>query len=189
LNPHDELRALCDLFPDGPPLFAQVEHVPSATTPEPYKSMLVHDQHMTVTMERYHGTSVDVQVLAERLLGDVYARKILLLKHGTSVPVQFGIVRFNLSYVTEPVRREILAKQTPLGRVLIEHNVLRHIDLGAILQFTAGPGLAAALQMPEGDRTYGRLATIFCNHQPAVDLLEISAPLTESRRSAVGSQT
>lgn len=177
MNPHDELRALCDLFPDGPPLFAQVEHFPKTATPEPYRSLLVHDQHMTVTMERYHGTSVDVQVLAERQLGDIYARKILLLKHGTSMPVQFGLVRFNLNYVTEPVRQEILGKQTPLGRVLIKHNVLRHVDLGAILQFTAGPGLAAALQMPEGGRTFGRLATIFCDHQPAVDLLEISAPL------------
>ena len=25
--------------------------------------------------------------------------------------------------------------------------------------------------------TYGRLATIFCNHQPAVDLLEVAAPV------------
>lgn len=177
MNPHDELRALCDLFPDGPPLFAQVEHIPKAVVPEPYKALLVHDQHMTVTMERHHGTTVDVRVLAERQLGDVYARKILLLKHGTDVPVQFGIVRFHLNYVTEPVRQEILAKQTPLGRVLIKHNVLRHVDLGAILQITAGPGLATDLGMTEGDRTYGRLATIFCDHQPAVDLLEISAPL------------
>lgn len=177
MNPHDELRALCELFPDGPPLFSQVEHIPKAVTPEPYYSLLVHDQHMTVTMERHHGTMVDVHVLAERHLGDVYARKILLLKHGTQIPVQFGLVRFNLAYVTEPVRQEILSKQTPLGRVLIKHNVLRHVDLGAILQLTAGPGLAEVLHMPEGGRTYGRLATIFCNHQPAVDLLEVSAPL------------
>ena len=74
-------------------------------------------------------------------------------------------------------RREIIAGRTPLGRILINHNVLRHIDLGAILQITAGPGLAAALAMPVGNVTYGRLATIFCDHQPAVDLLEISAPL------------
>jgi hypothetical protein len=31
--------------------------------------------------------------------------------------------------------------------------------------------------MPVGGKTYGRLATLFCNHQPAVDLLEVSAPL------------
>lgn len=177
MNAHDELRALTDLFPDGPELFEQVEHLPSAVTPEPYKTLLVHDHHMTVAMEQFHQTTVDVRVLAAREMDDVYARKIVLLKHGTDIPVQFGIVRFHFKYVTDDVRREILGGQIPLGRVLITHNVLRHIDLAAILQFTAGPGLASALQMPVGGKTYGRLATIFCNHQPAVDLLEISAPL------------
>ncbi len=177
MNPLDELRSLTSLFPDAEPLFQRVDHIPSSTTPEPYKTMLVHEHHMTVTMENYHQSPVEVRVLAQRQDGDVYARKILLLKRGTSDVVQFGIVRFNLNYVTETVRREIIAGQTPLGRILINHNVLRHIDLGAILEIAAGPGLARALQMPAGAVTYGRMATIFCNRQPAVDLLEISAPL------------
>jgi hypothetical protein len=61
--------------------------------------------------------------------------------------------------------------------VLINHNVLRHIDLGAVLRITAGPELARILRMEAGGITYGRMATIFCNQQPAVDLLEISVPL------------
>jgi hypothetical protein len=178
MNPLDELRSLTDLFPQPEPLFARADHIPSSLTPEPYKMMLVHDHHMTVTMETYHRSPVEVRVLAQRQDGDVYARKILLLKQGTDAVVQFGIVRFNLNYVTDAVRREIIAGQTPLGRILINHNVLRHIDLGAILEIAAGPGLAQLLKMPEGAVTYGRLATIFCNRQPAVDLLEISAPLT-----------
>jgi hypothetical protein len=87
-------------------------------------------------------------------------------------------VRFVFDYVTPAVRDEIVAGETPLGRILINHNVLRHVDLGAILELTAGPALADVLRMPTGQVTYGRLATIFCNHQPAVDLLEVSAPLT-----------
>jgi hypothetical protein len=177
MNPLDELRSLTHLFPSDEPLFVKAEHIPSAVTPEPYKTMLVHDQHMTVAMETYHGTSVDVRILNRRLDGDLYAREILLLKHATEIVVQYGIVRFNLNYVTEAVRHEIIAGETPLGRILINHNVLRHIDLGAILEITAGPRLAAHFQMPIGATTYGRMATIFCNHQPAVDLLEISAPL------------
>ncbi|MEX0715060.1 MAG: hypothetical protein WD066_00660 [Planctomycetaceae bacterium] len=177
MNPHDELNALADLFPEGDALIASAEHIPSALTPEPYKTLLVHDQHMTVTMEAHHGAKVDVRILDRRLDGDLYSRKIVLVKQGTKRVVQFGIVRFDLRYVTAAVRDEILKGETPLGRVLIEHNVLRHIDLGAILRITAGPGLAEALGMPVGEVTYGRLATIFCNHRPAVDLLEISAPL------------
>lgn len=177
MNPLDELHALTSVFPTDLPLFRQAVHIPSSTTPEPYRTMLVHEHHMTLAMEQYHGGPATVEVLDRKLEGDVYSRMILLRKPMTEEPIQFGLVRFNFQYVTGPVREEILAEQIPLGRVLIQHNVLRHIDLGAILEVSAGPGLARLLQMPEGALTYGRLATIFCNRQPAVDLLEISAPL------------
>ena len=177
MNPHDELKALIGLFPDDRPLIEQAEHIPSAMTPEPYKTMLVHNQHMTVTMESYHKSPVEVRVLDRRLEEDSYCRKIILLKQGTDDVVQFGIVRFDLKAVSAAVREEILSANIPLGRVLIEHDVLRHIDLGAILRITSGPGLSDALQMPLHGQTFGRLATIFCDGRPAVDLLEISAPL------------
>jgi chorismate-pyruvate lyase len=177
VNPHDELQSLIDMFPDAEPLLADAEHVASQTLPEPYRRMLAHNHHMTVTMESYHRCPVDVRILERRLDGDFYNRKIVLLKHGTDHVVQFGLVRFDLSYVTQAVRDEIIAGEKPLGRVLIDHNVLRHIDLGAVLRITAGSALAECLQMPEGGVTYGRLATIFCNRHPAVDLLEITAPL------------
>ena len=172
-----ELKSLLDLFPDTPPLLNEAEHVASSTTPEPYKSLLVHEHHMTVTMENYHHSRVEVRVLDRNRDEANYARKILLLKQGTEDVVQFGIVRFNFQYVTEQVKREIMDENIPLGRVLIAHNVLRHIDLNAILRVACGPTLARHFGCPENARTYGRLATIFCNNLPAVDLLEISAPL------------
>lgn len=177
MNPHDELRSLLEAFPDNGGIVAQAEHIPASQTPEPYKTLLVHDQHMTVTMEKFHGASVDVEVLARHLEGDVHTRQSLLRCSRTGRVVQYGIVRFHLDYVTQAVRDEILAGSIPLGRVLIQHNVLRHIDLGAILRITAGPRLAALMEIPEGTVTYGRLATIFCNRAPAVDLLEISSPV------------
>ena len=178
MNPLAELHALVELFPDAEPLIARAEHVAAPLMPEPYRQMLAHEHHMTVTMEQYHGGPVDVSVLARRSDGDLYCRKILLTKRGTDQVVQFGIVRFDFQYVTAAVKSEILSEEIPLGRVLIRHNVLRHIDLGALLRIEAGPGLAKLLQMPEKGLTYGRLATIFCNGRPAVDLLEITAPLT-----------
>ena len=180
MNPLDQLNVLTSLFPGGQLLIEKAEHVPAALLPEPYQQMLAHDQHMTVTMEEYHRTAVDLEIIDRRLDDDLYARKIILTKTGTGIPVQFGIVRFNFQYVTAAIRDEIAKGETPLGRILINHNVLRHIDLGALLRITAGPALAGYLQMPAGSVTYGRLATIFCNQQPAVDLLEISAPLSNT---------
>lgn len=177
MNPHDELKKLTGLFPSDEPLIQKAEHVASALVPEPYKGLLVHNSHMTVTMEDYHHSSVDVKILDRVQEGDIYSRKIILLKSGTDDVVQFGIVRFDFQYVTDVVREEILAGEIPLGRVLINHNVLRHIDLGAVLRITPGPELARHFRRETGGITYGRLATIFCNQQPAVDLLEISVPL------------
>ena len=177
MNPLQELDTLVQNFPEKATLFQHVEHIPSATTPEPYRSMLVHEHHMTVTMENYHQCAVDVKVLDSHLDGESYTRKILLSKQGTSQVVQFGIVRFNFETVTAAVKEEILNGKTPLGRVLIQHNVLRHIDLGAILRISTGERLAQHFACEQGTLTYGRLATIFCNNKPAVDLLEISAPL------------
>lgn len=177
MNPLDELTKLTTLFPESQPLFQRVEYIPSSTTPEPYKSLLVHEHHMTVTMERMHGGPVNVQVLATKYVDDTYSRKITLSCVQTGMVVQFGIVRFNFAYVTDAVRDEIVSGNIPLGRVLINHNVLRHIDLGAILRLESGPALASYFGTESGEATYGRLATIFCNGRPAVDLLEVSRPL------------
>ena len=180
MNPLIELEQLCSLFPEenGEQLYLNAEHIAREATPEPYHRMLVHEHHMTVTMESFHDCSVEVQVVESRFMDDLYCRKILLNKEGTSQNVQFGIVRFNFSFVTDSVREQIESESIPLGRVLIQHNVLRHIDLGAIVKFQAGPGLSRYLQMEVGQETFGRMATIFCNGSPAVDLLEISAPLS-----------
>ena len=176
MNPHDELRSLVESFADNAGLIERADHIPSSETPEPYKQLLAHDHHMTVTMESFYQSQVSVEILKRNLDGDTYTRQILLRSIASQEVVQFGIVRFHLQFVTEAVRREILAGELPMGRVLINHNVLRHIDLGAILRITMGPQLAAVVGSEAGTITYGRLATIFCNQAPAVDLLEIASP-------------
>lgn len=179
MNPLKELQELVSLFPEpeGHELYLSAEHVAKEATPEPYHRMLVHEHHMTISMESFHDCTVDVEVMASRFQDGLYLRKIRLHKSGSKDAIQFGYVRFNLDYVTEKVRSEILSEKIPLGRVLIQHNVFRHVDLGAILRFSAGPGMAEYLQMKVGQTTYGRLATIFCNGSPAIDLLEVSSPL------------
>ena len=177
MNPLAELNSLIALFPSDEPLLKTAEHVPAALMPVPYRKMLAHDQHMTVNMESFHQSPVSVTVLDRREVGGLYCRKIILTSQRTGHPVQFGLVRFDLSTVTPAVSKEILSESVPLGRVLIRHNVLRHVDLNALLRVEAGPALAALLKMPPGDVTYGRLATIFCNGKPAIDLLEVSTPL------------
>lgn len=177
VNPPDELMKLLSLFLRREKLVERINQIPVSATPELYRPLLVHEQHMTLAMEQFHQSSVAVQILEARNEGDHYCRQTLLQRSDTGSPVQFGIARVNLQSIPGAVREEILAGQLPLGRVLINHDVQRRIELRAIFEITTGRELAERLHMREGEITYGRTATIFCHHAPAVELLEVSAPL------------
>lgn len=170
------LKALYALFPTADDL-PEHEFVPGDEVPKPYHDLLVHEHHMTVTVEAFHGGPVDVRILARSHQGDSYARKILLALQKTGRIVQFGIVRINLAFVSPEVRAEIVAGQTPLGRVLINHNVLRRIEPTGYLRVIPSPAMMGWFGLDRPAPTYGRLAYIHCNEQPAVELLEIVAPV------------
>jgi chorismate-pyruvate lyase len=169
---------LYSLFAPFPPALdlPSFEYIPADSMPEPYHTLLVHQHHMTVTVEKHHGDLVNVHILARRQQESSYARKIVLSLQKTGRIVQFGIVRINLDLCSPEVREEIVAGQTPLGRVLIEHNVLRRIELTAYLKIDAGPAQMAWFGQTGRATLYGRLGYIHCDEQPAVELLEILAP-------------
>ena len=165
------------LFPDAPDRPAAVE-VPAGELPEPYYRLLVHTHHMTVTVEEFYGSPVDVKVLACRRSGNEYARKILLtLKDDPARVVQFGLVRINLGVCPEPVRNAIVEGKTPLGRVLIQHDMLRRIEPLAYLRVKLAAAMAEWFGVPAGTDTYGRVGVIYTGERPAVEVLEILAPI------------
>src|SRR5262249_34090759 len=108
--------------------------------------------------------------------GNTYARKIVLTPQGSSRVVLFGIVRINLDYCDQEVRRAIVEGKTPLGRILIEHDVLRRIEISAHLRIRPGPKQLAWFGLSEPKPFYGRLGFIHCDGKPAVELLEIVVP-------------
>ena len=171
-----DLKTLFGLFPQSDQM-PEVEYVPDDEVPPPYHDLLVHDQHMTVTVEAYHGSLVDVRVLEQRDDGDLYARKILLTLQNSGKVVQFGIVRVHLNFCSAEVRDAIVAGMTPLGRILIEHDVMRRIEPTAYLRVIPGPAMMNWFGHERSRPTYGRLAIIHCDEQPAIELLEIVVPV------------
>lgn len=168
-------KALLDLFPPSD-WMTSFELVLADDVPPPYHHLLVHEHHMTVTVEAYHGDLVDVRVLECKRQDDWYARKILLALHGSGRIVQFGLVRIHLHYCSPEVQAAIREGKTPLGRILIQHNVLRRIEPVAFLRLRPGPAMMTWFGLDEPISTYGRFALIHCDEQPAVELLEIVAP-------------
>lgn len=177
LTPAPSFEHLYGLFPDSPDRPAAVE-VPAAELPEPYHGLLVHTHHMTVTVEEFYGSPVDVRVLSCRRSGNEYARKILLtLKNEPRRVVQFGLVRIDLGVCPEPVRDAIVEGKTPLGRVLIQNDMLRRIEPVAFLRVALSAGMAEWFGAAPGTETYGRIGVIYTGDRPAVEVLEILAPV------------
>ncbi len=156
---------------------ALVVHAPSL--PEPYRGLLAHTEHMTVTVEAFYGSPVDVRVLEAGRDGEFYHRKIVLVPAGTDKIVQLGLVRINLECCAPAVRHAILEEKTPLGRILIEHNILRRVEPTSFLRVAPGPTLQALMGLAEPVPLYGRTGVIFFDDRPAIAVLEVLAPVPE----------
>ncbi len=141
--------------------------------PPRYRTLLAHTEHMTVALESFHKTPVSVRALAEWRDEASYARCSLLSRQTDGAVVQFGIMRIWLADLPADAQDEITSKRSPLGRVLIEHNVLREVELITLWEIEPGPALRQHLQVNGKAPLYGRTAQILVDERPTVQLLEI----------------
>ena len=172
-----ELIALSELFYSTLDELGDFQEINESELPVTPRNLLWHDGHMTVTVEAHHNSSVDVRVLDTHTTPTHYSHRILLTRQSDDRVVQFGIVRLNSTFLGEDVRAEIEGQQTPLGRILIEHNVLRHVRPLSLWRIEPGPDLVEAFGLENPETCYGRTALIYCNGLPAVELLEIVTPV------------
>ncbi|HEY5311854.1 MAG TPA: hypothetical protein VIK18_05020 [Pirellulales bacterium] len=178
-----DLHALVALFYAEPQRLGRFHQVMAEQMPADYRTLLAHEAHMTVTVEAFHDCRVDVKVCDRRTDEQLYARKILLTRQRDGQVVQFGIMRINFSYLEPEVQSEIQREATPLGRILIEHNVLRRVRLAHLWQVSPGEDLVSLFGLSEPRLTFGRTAMIECNGEPAVELLEIVTPVGAPQNS------
>ena len=174
--PAPDLETLLSLFYQDAAEFGAIAATPAAEMPAAARKLLDHQHHMTVTVEDHHDCEVDVQVLETLFDGQACSRKILLTKQTDRTVVQFGIVRLNFEFLATHVQQEIMAEETPLGRILINHNVLRRVELSQVWKIQAGQDLAELFRVTQGTVVYGRTAWIYCNGEPAIELLEVVTP-------------
>jgi chorismate-pyruvate lyase len=176
-----DLDELVGPFYGVPDQLAEFRELTAEEIPPPYRSLLVHDQHMTVTLESFHGCPVQLQLLHRSVNDTHYARNTLLRRASDGKVVQFGIARLCFSFLPDRVREEIEAAQTPMGRVLISHNVLRRVQLTGLWRLLPRDRLAQVFGLQNSQPTYGRTALIFCSGEPAVEVLEVMPPGLDGR--------
>lgn len=172
--PQVELEELVRLFfPESPSNVGAFHEVDDSQLPDAANRLLNHCEHMTVTIEDFHDSEVDVKVLAEQESDTHYSRKILLTRKSDGGVVQFGIVRLDMSTLPDVVQEQIRQREIPLGRILISHDVMRAVRLAKLYRIESGSELATHFGAESGSDIFGRTAWMYCNGKPAIELLEI----------------
>jgi chorismate-pyruvate lyase len=166
------LADLCRPFAHGP-FVPDCNTVQPEDIPFPEDDLLVHHDHMTIVLQRYHGQPVKVHVLEEYLDGDVYTRKISLTPVGSNKVVEWGVVRLNFKFMPEAVKHEILQKQMPLGAILVKHKVHRRVKPRYFLKLPKASAMAGLFDAVNQEHLYGRLGMIYCDGEPCIEVLEI----------------
>ncbi len=168
-----DLDSLVRCFYPDPSAIGHFRRVTAEELPDNARVLLAHSGHMTETVEKFHGCSVDVEILRQTRYESHYAREILLRRQSDRRIVQYGIVRLNFEFLDPDVIREIEAGQKPLGRILIDHNVLRTVRLDQLFVIEPSDSLNRIIATPDAKVLLGRTAEILCDDAPAVELLEI----------------
>jgi chorismate-pyruvate lyase len=164
---------LASLFYDRLEELGRFEPVSADQLPDNYRSLLAHHDHMTVALEAYHNSLVDVRALAELQDDSSYSRNSLLARQSDGAVLQFGIMRIWLADLSAEAHEEITSQKQPLGRVLVRHNVLREVELITLWRITPGPVLQQHLGVTDKQPIYGRSAQILVDDRPTVQVLEI----------------
>lgn len=174
--PHElipELQTLVGLFHPSLDVLGTFTEKSADELPLVARKLLAHQHHMTVTLEQHHASAVDVTAVQTREEVGSYAREILLSRQSDGMVVQYGIMRVRLEFLSKPVRDKIINARTPLGRILIEHNVHRRINLFSLWEVRPAEYLAKLMRLEPVCNVYGRTALIYCDNVPAVELLEV----------------
>src|SRR5215212_2471992 len=114
---------LNDFYNRNGHLLPPLEEVDPETVPQPYKSLLVHQNDMTSTLENYHAARIHLRIVSKLRRGDEYFREVALLLEGSEKPVEFGAIKISLDLFPEGAREDILKERWPLGHILKEHEM------------------------------------------------------------------
>jgi chorismate-pyruvate lyase len=180
-----DLDELVGCFYQTPAMLGVFQEVPPTEVPPVYRRLLEHDQHMTVTLEAFHGCPVEVELIHRHITSSHYTRNTLLRRASDGRVVQFGIARLRFACLPRRVREEIEAAETPMGRILIQHNMLREVQLTGLWRLMPGPQLIRLFGLDEPKPAYGRTALIFCDGEPAVQVLEVMPPDLGNRHPVI----
>lgn len=167
LYPLDVVYARAGVEPPGVKVVAPHE------IPPPYRSLLVHENDMTLTLEQHFGGRVMLRALSTFASGRWYFRRVLLVQEYSGRPVEMGAIRLNLNAFSARIRREILKNEIPLGRLLRDAGVDYRSRPKAFLAITPNPEMMGVFWMREPRTLYGRRTEVIQHDVKIGDIVEV----------------
>lgn len=146
--------------------------------PLPYRSLLVHENDMTVTLERHFGGRIVLRPLGVFTRGRSYFRRVLLVHEEAGQPVEMGAIRMELDAFNATLRRKILRNEIPLGRILRDGDVDYRSVPKAFLAIAPNPEIMGVFWMRQPHLLYGRRTEMLRDGRKIGDIVEVLPQLT-----------
>ena len=147
--------------------------VAPAEIPSPYRSLLVHDNDMTLTLEQHFGGRVLLRPLSTFAGGRTYCRRVLLVQEYSGRPVEMGAISLKLRAFSGRVQKQILKNEIPLGRLLRDAGVDYRSRPKAFLAITPNPEMMGVFWMREPRTLYGRRTEVLEKGTKVGDIVEV----------------
>ena len=145
--------------------------------PMPYRSLLVHEDDMTITLERHFGGRVVLRALSTFTSGAWYFRRVLLVQEYSGRPVEMGAIRMKLDAFGARLKKQILENEVPLGRILRDGGFKYVSHATAFLAITPNPEMMGVFWMREPRTLYGRRTEIVHDGSKIGDIVEVLPPV------------
>ena len=171
--PRDTLYPLNIVYRRAGVEMPAMEIVAPYQIPSPYRSLLVHEDDMTITLERHFGGRVVLRALSTFTSGPWYFRRVLLVQEYSGRPVEMGAIRMKLDAFGPRLKKQILENEIPLGRILRDGAFKYVSHAMAFLAITPNPEMMGVFWMREPKTLYGRRTEIMRNGTKIGDIVEV----------------
>jgi len=151
----------------------RVKAVDPADIPLPYRSLLVHRNDMTLTLERHFGGRVMLRPLGTLSHGPWYFRRVLLAQEYTGRPVEMGAIRIRIPAFPARIQKQILKNDVPLGRLLRDGGVDYESRPTVFLSVIPNPEMMGVFWMREPRTLYGRRTEVLLDGKVIGDIVEV----------------
>ena len=141
--------------------------------PSPYRSLLAHENDMTLTLERHFGGRVRLRTLWTFRSGPWYHRRVLLVQEYSGRPVEMGALRVKLDPFSSRIRAQILRGEVPVGRILRDGGVDFESRPRAFMGVTPNAEMMGVFWMREARTLYGRRTEMLLAGEKIGNIVEI----------------